>query len=46
LIIFNILIAEQPHQDNADLILSGMVLACGAANIEDQFFGWRQCGWG
>jgi hypothetical protein len=45
LIIFNILIAEQPHQDDADLVLSGMVLARGKANIADQFFGWRPCGW-
>ncbi|MFN9094627.1 MAG: hypothetical protein ACK5WN_10005 [Alphaproteobacteria bacterium] len=45
MIIFNILIAEQPHHDAADLVLGGMVLAHGPANIADQFFGWHPRGW-
>jgi hypothetical protein len=37
--ILNILIEYQPFQDNADLILGKMVLACGTANTADQLFG-------
>ena len=39
-------LAAQPFQDDADLVLSGMVLARGAANIADEFFGWYPRGWG
>ena len=44
--IFNTFLAAEPFQDNEDLALGGMVLAHGPANIADQFFGWRPCGWG
>jgi hypothetical protein len=37
LTIFNILIAEQPHQDDAHVILGRLVLARGAANIVASF---------
>ena len=38
--------AAEPFQDNADLVLGGMVLARGAANIANQLFGWHTDGWG
>ena len=43
--IFNAFLAFEPLQYDADLILGGMVLAHGAANIADQFFGWHPRGW-
>ena len=44
--IFRALPNAQPFQGNAAPALNGMVLAHGTANIADQFFGWRPCGWG
>ena len=43
--IFNIFLGAEPFQDVMDLVLGGMVLARGAANIADQFFGWYPRGW-
>ena len=42
--ICNAFLAAEPFQDNADLVLGGMVLACGAANVADQLFGWHRVG--
>ena len=39
-------LAAEPFQDDADLVLGGMVLARGAANITNQFFGWHPRGRG
>ena len=33
------------HRMGTDLVLGGMVLARGAANITHQFFAWRTGGW-
>jgi hypothetical protein len=38
-------LAAEPSQDDADLVLGGMVLARGTTNIADQFFGWYPRGW-
>ena len=45
-VIFNIFFSANPSQDDADLVLGGMLLARGAANIADQLFGWHTGGWG
>ena len=39
-------LTAEPFQDNADLVLDGMVLACGATDVADQLFGWHAGGWG
>ncbi len=36
----------QAFQNDADLVLGGMVFACGTANIAHQLFGWHQRGRG
>lgn len=38
-------LTAEPFQDNADLVLDGMVLACGATDVADQLFGWHAGGW-
>ena len=45
-IVFNAFLGAEPFRDDADLVLGGMVLAHGAANIADQPFGWHATGWG
>ena len=45
-IVFNAFLGAEPFRDDADLVLGGMVLARGAANIADQLFGWHATGWG
>ena len=44
LYIFNAFLEDEPFQDNADLVLGGMILARGAANITNQFSGWHPRG--
>jgi hypothetical protein len=44
--IINILYSSDPSQEDADFVLSGMVLARGAANIAHQLFGWHPRGRG
>ena len=44
--IFNAFLAAEPFQDDADLVLGGMVLARGSANIAGQLFSWHPRGWG
>jgi hypothetical protein len=44
-IIFSIFYPKKENfQDGAELVLGGMVLARGAANIADQLFGWHPHG--
>jgi len=40
------LYSSDPSQEDADFVLSGMVLARGAANIAHQLFGWHPRGRG
>jgi hypothetical protein len=44
--IFNILLEDEPFQDNAGLVLGGILLARGAADIADKFVGRHPRGWG
>ena len=37
-------LAAEPFQDDADLVLGGMVLARGTANIADRLFSWHPRG--
>ena len=39
-------LAAEPFQDNAGLVLGGMVLTRGAANIADRLVGWHPREWG
>jgi hypothetical protein len=39
--ICNAFLAAEPFQEDADLVLGGMVLARGAASIADELFGWH-----
>ena len=43
--IFNASLEAKPFQDDADLVLGGMALTLGAANVSDQFFGSQTGGW-
>ena len=45
-IVFNACLGAEAFRDDADLVLGGMVLARGAANVADQLFGWHATGWG
>jgi len=44
--ICNALLAAEPFQDDADLVLGGMVLARSEANIADKLLSWHTGGWG
>ena len=44
--IFSMLPSPPSPQQDTDLILGGMVLARGAANIPHQLFGWHPRWWG